>query len=80
MRRGVNWKINRQAHLPNSVGIQLFPLHFSGYPGDLVPDKTLKRHKATKNHRIVPFKTFSRDGMTLLVVHEQKFGIDRIKF
>ena len=46
---------------------------------DLVPDKTLKRYKVAKNHRIVPFKTFSRDGMTCLVVHEQKFGIDTIK-
>lgn len=32
-------------------------------PGDLVPDKTLKWYKAAKKHRIVPFKTFSRDGM-----------------
>ena len=28
---------------------------------DLVPDKTLKRYKAAKNHRIVPLKTFSRN-------------------
>ena len=28
---------------------------------DLVPDKTLKRYKAAKIHRFVPFKTFSRN-------------------
>ena len=29
---------------------------------DLVPDKTFKRYRAAKNHRIVPFKTFLRNG------------------
>ena len=28
---------------------------------DLVPDKTFKRYKPAQNHRIVPFKTFSRN-------------------
>ena len=28
---------------------------------DLVLDKTLKRYKAARNHRIVPLKTFSRN-------------------
>ena len=31
---------------------------------NLVPDKTFKRYKAAKFHRIVPFKTVSRDGIS----------------
>lgn len=32
---------------------------------DSVLDKTFKWYKVAKNHRIVPFKTFSRNGIYL---------------